>query len=181
MLEGSGIVSECVCSPPRFWLVPAFTFSPQDIDRNTMVTFFLLPLESRVSVDFFLCHIGVCYCSPEQALPLEVQFVANKIANKIVVMIAHVNWRLTLCRVWKFTCIVWLDPVNSHFFPFYRRTHYSQPRELNLFAQLSCGVLTVYLKLSPCWDEVYNCLFLLAINRALVLQGRRWSSPSRGF
>lgn len=56
-----------------------------------MITSFLLPSESRVSVCFLLCCVGVCYCGPEQLLPLEVTFVANKIANKIIVMRAYTN------------------------------------------------------------------------------------------
>lgn len=83
-------------SPSNWFLHSGFL--PRTLIEILMVTFSFLPTKSRVSVDLFLFRAGICYCGPEQNLPLEVGFVANKIANKIIVMIAYINRRLTLCQ-----------------------------------------------------------------------------------
>lgn len=48
------------------------------------------------------------------------------------------------------------------FSPFYRRTNYSLER-LTYFSRLAMEFF-VHVNLSSCYDEVYNSLFLLAIN-----------------
>lgn len=67
------------------------------LDRNTYDYFLPLALRKQGECCFLLCCVGICYCA-EQPRPLEVTFVANKIANKIIVMRACTNWMLTLCQ-----------------------------------------------------------------------------------
>lgn len=86
-------------SPSNWFLHSGFL--PRTLIEILMVTFSFLPTKSRVSVDLFLFRAGICYCGPEQNLPLEVGFVANKIANKIIVMIAYITEGSLCARMWK--------------------------------------------------------------------------------
>lgn len=176
-MEDNGFVSECLPHPsPSNWFLHS-GFLPRTLTEILMVTFSFLPTKSRVSVDFFLFRVGICYCSPEQNLPLEVGFVANKIANKIIVMIAYINWRLTLCQDVENNLLVLPDLILSTiiFSPFcsWERLTYLPKLAVEFLPSIwNCQL--VMLKFTIAY-------FLLAIEQMLVIQDRLWSLPSWCF